>query len=178
MTQIGHALAGIGIGILGLRPRLRRRAIAARLAVFALLANIPDVEVQGWGHYRYNVSHSLIVTLACILLAMIVFKTVALLTKRRFDWWLILFGSFAWLSHLLLDTFYNHGQGIGLFWPLSDARVALPIPWFEVVQVIPPPITTQLLREIAVEAAFYGLFVLLASVYVRWRNARVANEAA
>ena len=171
MTQLGHALTGISLGILGLKPNLRRRAIIGRLAVFALLANIPDIEVRGWGHYRYNVSHSVVVTSALIILAIIAFKVVERLLNRKLDWWLITFGSLAWLSHLLLDTFYNHGRGIGLFWPISDAHVALPMPWFEVIQVIPPPITAQLLREFAVETIFYGAFVLLAIIIVKRRHA-------
>lgn len=35
----------------------------------------------------------------------------------------------AWYSHILLDTLYNHAIGLQIFWPFSNARVALPIPW-------------------------------------------------
>jgi hypothetical protein len=31
-----------------------------------------------------------------------------------------------------LDSLYNHGHGVAIFWPLSDVRLALPIPWFAV----------------------------------------------
>lgn len=35
----------------------------------------------------------------------------------------------AWYSHLLLDTLYNHGYGLAMFWPVSDRSIALPVPW-------------------------------------------------
>ena len=36
--------------------------------------------------------------------------------------------SLAWLSHMVLDAMYNHGLGIGVFWPFSDAHLVLPLP--------------------------------------------------
>ena len=41
----------------------------------------------------------------------------------------------AWSSHFLLDAFYNHGRGVGIFWPFSSSKLALPVPWFSTLQI-------------------------------------------
>ena len=67
-------------------------------------------------------------------------------------------GSFAWLSHLLLDSFYNHGKGIAIYWPFSNARLALPIPWFDVGAGS----LAHLLQVFLIEFISYIPFLLLA----------------
>jgi len=78
-------------------------------------------------------------------------------------------GGLAWLSHMLLDSFYNHGQGVAIFWPLSDARLALPIPWFSVVYGVPPSLTPEMARAFAIELICYAPLVLAAIVARRLR---------
>ena len=160
MTTVGHALAGIAIGVLCLPERKSTRWKAAYFAVFALLPNIPDLPFPYWGHGSYELSHSLFVNLLAIL------GIAAVLAWRReigsrLDGKILAGGGVAWLSHLLLDSLYRDGRGVAILWPLSDASLHLPIPWFSVVQ-IPPPVTGVLLREFAVEFLSYSPLVLLA----------------
>ena len=67
----------------------------------------------------------------------------------------------AWFSHLLLDSFYGHGLGVALLWPLSDARLALPIAWFETWRGMPPPLNGHTFRVAATEFLFYFPLVVL-----------------
>ena len=73
--------------------------------------------------------------------------------------WLGLCG--AVLSHVLLDSFYAMGSGIALLWPLSGARLHLPVPWF--LHLRPQDgLTLYNLRVCALEAACFGSVLLLA----------------
>ena len=72
----------------------------------------------------------------------------------------MLAGAVAWYSHLLLDTLYNHGKGLAIFWPFGSGRVALPIPWFSTLKVI-PLLSSHNLRVAAIEGAVYGTALLL-----------------
>ncbi|MCJ7700410.1 MAG: hypothetical protein MUO62_02400 [Anaerolineales bacterium] len=62
---------------------------------------------------------------------------------------------------MLLDTFYNHGKGVKMFWPFSEVRLALPIPWFSVVKNPHPPLTSETVQILLIEMAFYGTGLLL-----------------
>jgi hypothetical protein len=73
---------------------------------------------------------------------------------------------------MLLDSLYSD-MGVAIFWPFSDARSHLPIPWFSTVP-IPPPVTRALLRELAVEFLSYSPLVLLA---FGLRRARIGKAA-
>jgi len=167
MTQIGHALTGAAIGVLSLPPGASKKRAALQLAAFALLGNLPDLPFPGWGHDRYYFSHSLLVNLAAILALLML---LALLRPTRSSLGgvrVLLGGSLSWLSHLLLDSFYNHGKGVMILWPFSEGRLVLPLPWFSVMPAIPPPITPEMLRIYAIEFAFYFPLVLLA-IYARY----------
>jgi membrane-bound metal-dependent hydrolase YbcI (DUF457 family) len=71
-----------------------------------------------------------------------------------------------WLSHLLLDSFYNHGYGVAIFWPFSTARLALPMPWFSVVTE-PMYFAAEGFREYLAEFVFYSLFLVTALITKR-----------
>ena len=133
------------------------------LAVFVVLANAPDLPCPAWGHERYEISHSLLVTtigVACL--------EIFLLWKSQ-AWPAITLPvavgmGMTWYSHLLLDTFYNHGKGLAIYWPWSDARLALPIPWFDNLEPV-PVISWHNASVCAVEATVYGgLLVLVLGV--------------
>jgi membrane-bound metal-dependent hydrolase YbcI (DUF457 family) len=162
MTQVGHTLTGITVGVLCLPKSHSPRGRAAHLILFGLVASIPDFGLPAWGHERYDISHSLFVNSFIILLLAL---CLALWDKPRHrigGWGVVLGGSLAWLSHLLLDSFYNHGHGVAIFWPFSDAHLALPIPWFSVVYKSPPPLTLETARIYAIELACYGILLLIA----------------
>ena len=67
MTPVGHSLAGLTVGCAVLPRDLSPSVRAANLAAFVVLANAPDLPFPGWGHARYDISHSVFVTTAAIL---------------------------------------------------------------------------------------------------------------
>ncbi len=171
MTPVGHSLTGLAIGCLVCPASFSPRGKALTLAVFVVLANAPDLPFPGWGHVRYDISHSIFVTT----LGIIVLATLLLSipwSRRLLTPALVLGGAAAWYSHLLLDTFYRPGDGLAMFWPMSDARVALPISWFEHMNV-EQLINWHNARVFAIEGVAYGTVLLLAIAIRRpRRNAR------
>jgi len=75
-------------------------------------------------------------------------------------------GIAAWLSHLLLDSFYNHGRGIAIYWPLSEGRFELSMPWFSTLHGS-WALDDHTARVVAIELAFYSPLVLGALAF-RW----------
>ena len=155
MSPVGHTLTGVALGYIALPVSSTKRAALAFLGLPVLFANVPDAPLPSWGHDRYDISHSVFTTsLGVLLLA-----ALAACYPRRFHpipRRLTFAIAAAWFSHLLLDTLYNHGQGLAIFWPFSTARVALPIPWFSTLQV-DEPLCTHNLQVMSIEAAAYGL---------------------
>ena len=99
--------------------------------MFVYLGNAPDTPLTGWGHDKYHISHSLFVTAAVVAIACL---AVRLADRRRvLPARLYVAGIAAWYSHLFLDTIYNHGHGLAMFWPVSDRHLCLPIPWFSIM---------------------------------------------
>jgi len=169
VTSVGHTLTGIAVGALAV-PRSETRAYKwVVFNLFGLLANLPDLPLPGWGHSAYHVSHSLFVNLGVIaLLALVLAAWPA--ARERLGWRVAAALAAVWLSHLLLDSFYNHGRGIAILWPLSDAHLALPIPWFATVELHPWN-TAHNLRVFAIELSFYGA-LLVPAVIARLRRQR------
>lgn len=138
------------------------------ISFFAALANVPDWSLPGWGHEAYHVSHSLFVLLLMSLPA----TPVGIILLRKFytsrsaPW---IWGGLcaALLSHIFLDAIYGAGGGIAMFWPLSDARLHLPLPWFQHLRP-QDGVTLHNLRVFAVEAVFYG-GILILSILARRR---------
>jgi len=163
MTTIGHSLAGVSIAVLTL-PRgksLLWYLIIGHLFVF--FANLPDYPLPGWGHDAYQVSHSVfLATLLASLMALLL-----LLPRFNAQVGATVVGAWtiAWLTHMVLDSIYSHGHGIGIFWPFSDAHLALPIPWFETLTW--PPRTDHNMRVFGTELLVYGL-LLAVCVGIRW----------
>ena len=102
MTPIGHTRTGVTIGCIVLPSGFSARAKRLTLAVFGLLANLPDLPLPRWGHDRYEISHSVFVTAVGVvvlgLLAVVTTKGRGILSPA-----LVAGGSLAWYSHLLLD---------------------------------------------------------------------------
>ena len=166
--MVGHSLTGLSIGVLCMPKRSGRIARAGHLLAFVVLASLPDLPVTGWGHYRYGRSHSLFVNFALIAVAVGLLAWRGGLRERIGRWPVVVCGAAAWLSHLLLDTFYNHGRGLQMFWPWSRASIALPMPWFSTLRGRWRADLFSL-RVAAVEAAFYGAVLLLCILW-RWRR--------
>lgn len=167
MTPVGHTLTGLTIAVLVLPRDVSTKRRLVTMGSFALLANLPDLPFPGWGHERYDISHSVFVIggilWLTLLFALLIGPVARIAGGRR-----ILFaGAGACLSHLLLDTLYNHGFGLAMFWPFSEARLALPVPWFETLKTSLPAITMHSIRVFLIELACYGP-IFLAAVF--WRK--------
>ena len=174
MTTMGHVLMGTAIGVLCLPEGRSSRWKAIYFAFFALLPNIPDLPFPHWGHDRYDVSHSLFVNLFLSISAVILLSW-ARDMRGSFGVKVLAGGTVAWLSHLLLDSFYGDGPGVAIFWPFSDAYLHLPIPWFAVVWTA-PRLTPELFQELAVEFVSYFPLVVLAIGLRRIGRSRFVAE--
>jgi membrane-bound metal-dependent hydrolase YbcI (DUF457 family) len=162
MTQVGHSIVGAAFGVVCLPQNVPTKHTAIQVVAFVLLSNIPDLPFKNWSHEEYHVSHSIFVNLLLIVTAIFILAYLRKVRTRIGGWPVMLSGTIAWLSHLLLDSFYNHGKGIAIFWPFSDARLALPIPLFSSVTSLPPPITPEMMRIFLIEFVCYFPFLLLA----------------
>ena len=175
MTQVGHSLTAITIGVVAVPKTAPARVKALYYAALVVLANVPDFPFAGWGHDAYHVSHSIFVNLTLIVFCLGVGVLALRLSHRVLRWRMVLGGVAAWLSHLLLDAMYNHGKGVAIFWPFSDARLALPVPWFSTVRNPRPFTDWQTLQVAVIEFASYGALlvaVLLVQQYIRRREQR------
>jgi membrane-bound metal-dependent hydrolase YbcI (DUF457 family) len=159
VTNVAHTLTGIAIGVACMPSQKPKKWKAVYLCLCALLANFPDLQLPFWGHGAYyRVSHSLFVNLALLCLLVLPFIVSKKLRAEAGGAWVVAGCALAWTSHLLLDTFYNVKKGLMIFWPLSEARVSLAMPWFNVVTEY---FSLRTLRIVLVEIAFYGGLLLL-----------------
>lgn len=163
MTSIGHTLTGLSIAVAGMPGGLRRPHRPLLLALCGTAANAPDLPLPGWGHAMYHVSHSFFVN-AGLLLLLALWAAVWPQARREVAIGWRGFGliATAWLSHMLLDSLYNHGRGIAIFWPLSDAHLALPVSWFSTLR--PPWKSAHNLQVFGIELLFYGGIFLVVLV--------------
>lgn len=86
----------------------------------------------------------------------------------------IVVGLAAVLSHLLLDSFYNHMHGVMIGWPINGYHLNLGLPWFQ--SMVPAP-TLAFARVLAVELLFYGP-LLLVCIGARWLAIRSSRPGA
>ena len=175
MTQTGHSITGAAIGVLAMPAVGSARLKAGVILACIVLANIPDLRLPGWGHDRYDISHSLFVTLAAVGIVALPLLSIRGLSKRLGGRAVVVAGATAWLSHLLLDTFYNHGAGLAMFWPISKARLAMPIRWFETATPL-PHFDAHTARVWGIEVLSYGP-LLIAAVVLRRAYRRRRAEA-
>jgi len=165
MTTVGHSLTGLSLAVLTLP---RGKTLLWYLVVghfFVFFANVPDFPLPGWGHASYHVSHSIFLTalLASLLALLLLLPKFSTQVGKR----VVLAWGAAWFSHMLLDAMYNHGRGIGIFWPFSDAHLVLPVPWFETLTW--PPKSDHNLRVFLIELGVYGA-LLCTSLFIRSRR--------
>ena len=160
---------GTAIGLFCMPQGASARWKVSYFVAFLVLPNIPDLPFAHWGHQRYDISHSLFVNLFLCLIMVVLLGWHQ--NIRHFIGGGKVLGAAvaAWVSHVVLDSLYNHGHGVAIFWPLSDARLALPGPWFAVAPF--PPFNLELLQECAIELVSYAPLVLLAYCLRRsfWR---------
>jgi len=174
MTPIGHSLIGLFFAAFAV-PSKGKASISGWPSVgiacaFVALANLPDWPLPNWGHDRYDISHSVFVNIGLIGLVVVLTKVFANQTRLSQNRFLTL-AAMAWLSHLLLDTFYNHGEGLGLLWPVSKQRLSLAMPWFENWDLSQPVMSPDNLSVFGIE--FLAYFpILLAALFVSYKLRR------
>jgi membrane-bound metal-dependent hydrolase YbcI (DUF457 family) len=166
MTSVGHTLVGLTLRNLATPAPASKRRLLVEALSFTALANLPDWSFPGWGHDAYHVSHSAPV----LMLLMLELTAPGILVLRKLytpKWSAIVWAGLcaAVLSHVLLDSLYADGSGLAMFWPLSEARVHLPISWFHHLKTV-DGITLYNIRVLALEGLFYSA-VLAASVLAR-----------
>lgn len=167
VTTVGHSLTGLSLAVLTLPRGHSRPWYVLTGLLFVFFSNVPDFPLPGWGHSSYHVSHSVFVTvlLASLLALLLLWPTF----QARVGGRVIVAWSAAWLSHMVLDSMYAHGRGIGVFWPFSDIRLTMPVPWFETL-FLPTP-SEHNLRVFAIEAIVYGA-TFVSCVGLRWAWSR------
>jgi membrane-bound metal-dependent hydrolase YbcI (DUF457 family) len=171
MTSVGHCLTGLSVAVLVVPRSWERKQKVVAFSAIVLVASVPDLPVPFWGHFSYRVSHSLFVNLALLLVVVGLLASLRVWRSEPAWRWVVAGGAAAWLSHFLLDSFYSHGHGIRIFWPLSDASLNLAIPWFHVLQRGSPP-DLAALRIFAIEAVCYGALLVACMVWRRrWKLA-------
>jgi hypothetical protein len=173
MSPIGHSLVGLAFAAIALPVFHDYKWRLGLPILFVALANLPDWPIPNWGHGRYDISHSIFVNLALITLVLLLWRVVPRLNSS-FSLRCVLLGAAAWLSHLVLDSFYNHGRGVAIYWPFSDGRLNLSMPWFSTVDLSQSALSQQNLSVYTIEFAAY-LPVLIMAVLVG-RKQRVKNK--
>jgi hypothetical protein len=167
VTTIGHSLTGLSIAALTLPPGRSRSWYVLASICFVAVANAPDFPFPGWGHSAYHISHSVFVTvLLSTLLALLLYWPTF---SERVGVRVIAAWSIAWLSHLPLDSMYAHGQGIAIYWPFSDAHLAMPVSWFETLSL--PVRSEHNLQVFRIELLAFGA-VLIFCTGLRWAWSR------
>lgn len=176
MTSVGHTLTGLSLAAAGTPFGVARQRRAMVFVACALLANFPDLPVPGWGHDAYDVSHSLFVNgLGIFVLTLLALQWQPMRTRLAGPRGVLLVAA-AWASHVLLDSMYNHGQGVAALWPLSDGRIAMPLPWFSTLR--PDPLLSRHnLQVFGIELLAYGSLLLAVVVLRHLARPRVAPAA-
>jgi len=173
LTPVGHSLTGLAVGISAMPSAFSTKKKIIHVLFFIGLANIPDVPIPYWGHDLYYISHSFFVNFVLFLfVSFLIWKTVQKIYPTVPVWRIFLFGWIAWFSHLLLDSFYNHGLGVMIWWPFSEKSLCLPIPWFSVLNAPMFSITKESIRIWSIEFISYSPLVLIALVLKRMINRR------
>jgi hypothetical protein len=183
VTPLGHSITGATIGVLAVPSAWRPWAKTAVVVTYAVLANVPDFWLPHWGHERYDVSHSIFVNGAIIVALALPLLASSRFRRHKGACWVVLGAAAAWLSHLLLDMFYNHNRGLAMFWPLSGARLSLAIPWLGALGGHFNRFDAHTVRVLLIELASFGSLFALALAgrwaYARYRNrGRLFNEGA
>ena len=171
MTSLGHTLVGASVGLLCMPAMDKSFARFLFMVGIIAVASLPDWPLPGWGHYRLEISHSVIVNggaMLCIVLGM---RSLAGSTYKRYR---LATGGLlaAWCSHFLMDTLYVDSSMV-LFWPLSDAAVSLPVPWLKTMPHVPPPFDHRILEIFLFELFTFAPLLVLA-ICIR-RRARTAD---
>lgn len=171
MTPVGHSLTGLTILAAVAPPNWGLKKLIPAAGAFVVLANAPDLPVPGWGHDRYDISHSVFCTSLGVLVLWALYRGFCRISKAdKLPRRIVAGAGAAWFSHLLLDSFYNHGLGVAVMWPFGNGRLNFPFPWFETLRMPIDYASAHSLGVFRIEACFYGA-ILAVVCLIRWRIA-------
>jgi len=165
MTLIGHSLVGATLAVLFTPRSHSGREKAIVIGAFLIMAYIPDLPVPGWGHWQYHISHSVFVN-TLLMLPFVMILCYLKYVKNIGSYIVIIGALIAWPSHFLLDAFYNHGRGVGIFWPFSSSKLALPVPWFSTLQSTSSLLSYHNLKVFLIEFLIYTP-IFFAALFMR-----------
>ena len=134
MSPVGHSIVGLAFAVVAMPRDVGRKWLVTLPVAFISLASLPDWPMPSWGHDRYDISHSIFVNISLVSMVILLWCVVPSFRSAVGARCLCL-GAGAWLSHLLLDSFYNHGRGVPIYWPYSDARLNFAMPWFNTIDL-------------------------------------------
>lgn len=175
MSPVGHSLVGLAFATVAMAPSRSVKWRVALAIVFVALANLPDWPIPRWGHDRYDISHSVFVNLTLIVLGLVFWAKVARF-RSSIPFRCYLLGAGAWLSHLLLDSFYNHGHGVAICWPVSEARLNFSMPWFDTLELSESVISPHNLSVYAIEFLAYSPVLMITVLAVKLIQRRSVNR--
>lgn len=176
MSPVGHSIIGLSVAAIAL-PQAKSKSFSSRLSIlciFVALANLPDWPVPHWGHDRYDISHSVFVNLALVTTAIVCWRVFDGM-RTRFAMGAVCLGASACLSHLLLDTFYQTGKGLAMFWPFSDAKLHIPIHGFHRVHLYEPIWSEDNLSVFWNETQAFSPVLVTALIMCWWLERRTQN---
>ncbi|NMO14490.1 metal-dependent hydrolase [Pyxidicoccus fallax] len=170
MASIGHAAVGMALGRYEAGGASWRRRVAA-MALFSLLALLPDADVVAfgfgipysapWGHR--GASHSFVFAAG---MALVVAGVARALRASAVRWGALAFVAVA--SHGVLDALTNGGLGAALFWPFSHGRFFAPVRPLPVAPIGAGMLSARGLYVVAVELLAFIPFW----VYALWPRGR------
>ncbi len=178
MSPVGHSMVGLAFAAVAIPSLKGRKAKVLAPTLFVAVANLPDWPIPNWGHDRYQISYSVFVNVAFI---SFVFACWTALPKLRsaIPTPCMLLGAGAWLSHLVLDSFYNHGRGIAIYWPISKGRLNLAMPWFNTLDLSQSMIARHNLSVCAIEfTAFLPIMIVALTVASKIKDRSGNNSQA
>jgi membrane-bound metal-dependent hydrolase YbcI (DUF457 family) len=170
MTFVAHSIVGLTVATIIMPKTFKVYQKSLLFVIFVAFANLPDLTRPGYGHELYYLSHSIFVNLILLLIVVMPFLLSEKLRNRIGGFPVLIGCAICWLSHLLLDSMYNHGQGIAMFWPFSDARLALPVPFFETLKGGDTYFSSHSIKVFLIEIAFYGSFFAIAQLLIYLKN--------
>jgi len=166
MSPVGHSLIGLAFASVALSPSQTRKWKFGLLVSFVALASLPDWPIPNWGHDQYRVSHSVYVNLALIGFVLLLWGAVPYF-RSRVTLRCFMLGAGAWLSHLLLDSFYNHNLGIAIYWPFSEGRLNFSMPWFDTLDLTQSAVSPHNLSVYAIEfVAYFPVLIIVVAIQV------------
>ena len=161
MTTLGHSLVGSAFASVSYSKSKKLFYRIFYFLIFIFIANIPDLPFKFWGHSQYHISHSIFINLTIIIIGLVFLAFCQKCQESIGGFKTVIFGVITWLSHFLLDSFYNHGKGVAIFWPFSDAHLTLPIPWFEIIGGFPIKWNHHTFHVLLIEFVSYFPLVII-----------------